>query len=42
MTTKIILIVVGSIAAVALVFVLGRLADGKSGEADKKGVEQKN
>ena len=42
MTTKIILIVGGSIAAVVLMFVLGKLADGKSDDAEKKDNEQKN
>ena len=47
MTTKIIVIVGASIAAVVLMFVLGRMADGKSddGKSDdteKKDTEQKS
>ena len=41
MTTKIIVIVGASIAAVVLMFVLGKLADGKSDDTEKKDAEQK-
>ena len=36
MTTKIIVIVGASIATVVLMFVLGRMADGKSDDTEKK------
>ena len=42
MTTKIIIIVGGSIAAVVLMFVLGKLADGKPDGNEKKDAEQKS
>lgn len=42
MTTKIIVIVGASIAAVVLMFVLGRMADGKSDDKEKKDTEQKS
>ena len=42
MTTKIIVIVGASIAAVVLMFVLGKLADGKSNDTGKKDTEQKS
>ena len=38
MTTKIIVIVGASIATVVLMFVLGRMADGKSDDTEKKGL----
>ena len=42
MTTKIIVIVGVSVAMVVLMFVLGRMADGKSGDTGKKDAEQKS
>ena len=35
MTTKIIIIVAASVAAVALMFIMGKLADGKDKEQEK-------
>ena len=42
MTTKIIVIVGVSIATVVLMFVLGKMADGKSDDTKKKDTEQKS
>ena len=42
MTSKIILIVGASVATVVLMFVLGRMADDKSDDTEKKGTEQKS
>ena len=42
MTTKIIFIVGASIAMVVLMFVLGRMADGKLDNTEKKETEQKS
>ena len=42
MTTKIIVIVGASIATVVLMFVLGRMPDGKSDDTEKKDTEQKS
>lgn len=42
MTTRIIVIVGASIAMVVLMFVLGRMADGKSADTEKKDTEQKS
>ena len=42
MTTKIIVIVGASIAMVVLMFVLGKMADGKSDDTEKKDTEQKS
>ena len=42
MTTRIIVIVGASIAAVVLMFVLGKLADDKSDDTGKKDTEQKS
>ncbi len=42
MTTKIILIVGASVATVVLVAILGKLADGKSDDTEKKDTEQKS
>ena len=42
MTTKIIVIVGASIAMVVLMFLLGRMADGKSDETEKIDTEQKS
>ena len=42
MTTKIIVIVGASIAAVVLMYVLGKLADGKPDDSEKKDTEQKS
>ena len=42
MITKIIVIVGASIAMVVLMFVLGRMADGKSDDTEKKDTEQKS
>ena len=41
MTTKIIIIVGVSVATVVLMFVLGKSADGKPDDAEKKDGEQK-
>ena len=42
MTTKIIVIIGVSIATVVLMFVLGKLADGKPDDNEKKDAEQKS
>ena len=42
MTTKIIVIVGASIAAVVLMYVLGKLADGKPDDSEKKDPGQKS
>ena len=42
MTTRIMLIIAASIATVVVMCVIGRLADGKSDDAEKKDKEQKN
>ena len=42
MTTKNIVLVGASIATVVPMFVLGRMADGKSGDTEKKDTEQKS
>lgn len=36
MTTKIIIIVAAAVAVVVLMFVLGKMADGKDSESEKK------
>lgn len=42
MTTKNIVLVGASIATVVPMFVLGKMADGKSGDTEKKDTEQKS
>ena len=42
MTTQIIVVVGASIATVVLMFVLDRMADGKSDDTEKKDTEQKS
>lgn len=42
MTTKNIVLVGTSIATVVPMFVLGKMADGKSGDTEKKDTEQKS
>ena len=42
MTTQIIVVVGASIATVVLMFVLGKMADGKSDDTEKKYTEQKS
>ena len=42
MTTQIIVVVGASIATVVLMFVLGKMADGKSDDTEKKDTEQKS
>ena len=42
MTTQIIFVVGASIATVVLMFVLGKMADGKSDDTEKKDTEQKS
>ena len=42
MIAKIIIIVGASIAMIVLMFVLGRMADGKSDDTEKKDTEQKS
>ena len=42
MTTQIIVVGGASIATVVLMFVLGKMADGKSDDTEKKDTEQKS
>ena len=42
MTTQIIVVVGASIATVVLMFVIGKMADGKSDDTEKKDTEQKS
>ena len=42
MTTQIIVVVGASITTVVLMFVLGKMADGKSDDTEKKDTEQKS
>ena len=42
MTTQIIVVVGASIATVVLMLVLGKMADGKSDDTEKKDTEQKS